>query len=285
MGDADMAPEAVMEWAKALAVVGGVCVGIFAVFSPSWVWFSKQIFKWGSALLCCFGTILIVSSMFRNVTLVVDAPKLEFRLNQIAAQLTETQRALANANDQITRLAAAVGDPDISRIQFARLESRIDSVAKRLSDGGGIGLLTAPAFEEKLNVVAARFQQALEEQSKTITSSLARTDGKIATLEKKYVPNPVFRIKDDISPFDFQSYSYPQMTYIGSDRPNFSIWAKDSDPKKKGWWFDQSGKVTQLSSGSCSPAVLSDKTFDTITITCALPSLKDIIHLDPKSGK
>src|SRR5262249_47751187 len=83
-------PEQVMDWAKAVAVFGGVLVGIFAVYASSWVWLRQQRFGRGSAVLCLFGTILIVAPIFRDINLLSEAKEISSQLPNLQLRVEES---------------------------------------------------------------------------------------------------------------------------------------------------------------------------------------------------
>jgi methyl-accepting chemotaxis protein len=157
-----MTPDAIMEWAKVAAVVGGVCVGVFAVYSPAWVWLRKQIFGWGSVVLCAFGTILIVASIFRNVTFVVDVPKFEFKLAELQSDIAATKDAVAKATQEVDKLASEVATTDSTKTtSFARLEGLLNDMSRRTN-----------ALETNLQRVANQ----LSSQSSTIQQVSDKVD-------------------------------------------------------------------------------------------------------------
>lgn len=104
-----MTPENILEWAKALGIVGTIVFGGFAVFSPSWVWLRRNLFGWGGAVLCGLGTVLLVSPIFRNIHFVVDTQKLELKLTALQAQLNEVRGSLTVLDSNIQQANATKG--------------------------------------------------------------------------------------------------------------------------------------------------------------------------------
>ncbi len=102
-----MTPDTMLDWAKALSILGAIIFGGFAVFSPSWVWFRIQTFKMGSALLLGFGTVLLVSPLFRNINFTVDTQKFELKLSALEQQITQTRTQIASLTQEINTLPAA----------------------------------------------------------------------------------------------------------------------------------------------------------------------------------
>jgi hypothetical protein len=130
------------ELAQDIAVLGGVCVGIFAVFSPSWVWLKKQLFGWGSGVLCAFGTILIVSSIFKTVSLALGPSgmdfKLERQLDELQKQVADTKAAALETNQKFAEVTSALnqvgtaGAADVRGVQMEldHLSTKITQLAQ-----------------------------------------------------------------------------------------------------------------------------------------------------------
>jgi hypothetical protein len=94
-----MGPGEIVDWAKAVAVCGGVIGGLFAVFSVSWVWLRHHLFQiWAGAILCLFGTTLVVGPLFSRVNFVSDGKRMEFRLGELERELSRTRTALEDTN-------------------------------------------------------------------------------------------------------------------------------------------------------------------------------------------
>jgi hypothetical protein len=127
-----MLPEEVMQWAKAAAVVGGVVVGIFAVFSPSWVWFRKQLFGWGSAVLCLFGTVLIVSSIFRTVNVAVAPSGLELKLAELEKQMAESRAAINETNRKFTQVTASFSSANSQSAELTKIKNDLQQLANKI---------------------------------------------------------------------------------------------------------------------------------------------------------
>jgi hypothetical protein len=128
-------PDQILEWTKAIAVLGGVTVGIFAVFAPSWVWLKRQLFGWGGLVLVPFGTILIVASMFRTVSLLVDAPKLEFKLAALESELRQARTAIGQINTQIAAARTGSGTGFL-----ALMQARDDDIKKLQAEVGTVSM-------------------------------------------------------------------------------------------------------------------------------------------------
>ena len=197
-----MASDIILDWAKVLAVLGGVCIGIFAVYSPSWVWLRKQIFGWGSAVLCAFGTILIVASIFRNVTFVVDIPKFEFRLAEIKADILQTKNAVAGATDRISQIALEVANSDSTKTAtLARLETVLKEISARNI-----------ALEEKLQTVATEMNSQIATVSRTLAGfSIPRNPN---------LPQPA-RNDWRVPPLDPMNRMTPWKDYVTSPKEDY----------------------------------------------------------------
>jgi septal ring factor EnvC (AmiA/AmiB activator) len=131
--------EYLMDWAKALAVFGGVVVGIFAVFSSSWVWLRRQILGWGGSVLCGFGTILIVASIFRTVTFNVSPSSgLEFKLAELQKQLEAVSASVNETKLDVQRTQAAIKAPSAQFAAFAKdlnfVAFRVEQIEKNSQD-------------------------------------------------------------------------------------------------------------------------------------------------------
>jgi uncharacterized coiled-coil protein SlyX len=121
-----MTPDTVLEWSKALAILGAIAFGGFAIFSPSWVWFRSQLFGWGSAILCGFGTVLLVSPVFRNVHFVVDTKGINLQLSTLETQLREARASIA----ALTANLEQVGPVNVASVK--ELETRLQSIQTTL---------------------------------------------------------------------------------------------------------------------------------------------------------
>ena len=132
-----MTPDTVLEWAKAISILGAIIFGGFAVFSPSWVWLRIQAFKWGSGLLLGFGTVLLVSPIFRNVQFTIDTKGLDLRLNALSSQISQVRASvttLAEGFDKLTPVNLADMkelDRKVQSVQAAltAIESELPKVA------------------------------------------------------------------------------------------------------------------------------------------------------------
>lgn len=132
-----MTPDGVLEWTKAIGILGAILLGGFAVFSPSWVWLRLRLFGWGGAVLCGFGTILLVSPIFRNIHFVVDTQKLELKLSALESQLSQVHQTVAMITANLDKggpiTAANVNElntklQDIQKV-VATLETAIPNVS------------------------------------------------------------------------------------------------------------------------------------------------------------
>jgi hypothetical protein len=132
-----MTPDGVLEWTKAIGILGAILLGGFAVFSPSWVWLRLRLFGWGGAILCGFGTVLLVSPIFRNIHFVVDTQKLELKLSALEAQLSQVHETVATITtnlDQRGPVTVANVDELNAKLQgiqkvVAALETAIPNVS------------------------------------------------------------------------------------------------------------------------------------------------------------
>lgn len=120
--------------AQDVAILGGVFIGIFAVFSPSWVWLRKQLFGWGSGVLCAFGTILIVASIFKTVSLAMGPSGIDFKLGQQIAELqkevAEAKTATLQTNQKFNEVASALQSGSTDRAaQVAQVQQKLDQLS------------------------------------------------------------------------------------------------------------------------------------------------------------
>jgi hypothetical protein len=135
-----MTPDNVMPWAKAVAVFGGVLIGIYAVFSPSYVWYKRQLFGWAGVVLCGFGTILIVASIFYNVTFVASVKGVEFRLAEIEAKVEQTNKEIAAANKSLAfaneqlRVAVLASRNEGSKAELAKVQKEIEQLGTMITE-------------------------------------------------------------------------------------------------------------------------------------------------------
>lgn len=111
-----MTPDTVVDWAKAISILGAILFGGFAVFSPSWVWFRIQAFKWGSGLLLGFGTVLLVSPIFRNVQFTVDTQRFELKLSALESQIAQARTSLAALTENFDKLPSIVNAANMSEL-------------------------------------------------------------------------------------------------------------------------------------------------------------------------
>jgi hypothetical protein len=126
------------EIAQDIAILGGVCIGIFAVFSPSWVWLKKQLFGWGSGVLCAFGTILIVSSIFKTVSLALSPSGLDFKLGQQIAELqrqvAETKTAAIETNQKFADVSSILSKVSTDKApDFGKLQEQLDQLSVKIT--------------------------------------------------------------------------------------------------------------------------------------------------------
>lgn len=123
--------ESIMGWAKALAIFGGVIVGIFAVFCPSWVYLRRQVIGFGALALCGFGTILIVASVFREVSFSAAPTKVEFKLAEIQGQLQTLAASVQSAKAEIERVQVAARVSQDAP-QFASITQQLDALSTKV---------------------------------------------------------------------------------------------------------------------------------------------------------
>jgi hypothetical protein len=162
-----VSPDQLLEWFKPLAVIGGVCVGVFAVFSPAWVWLKTQRFSWGALALCLFGTILVVASLFRSGTVMVDAPKIESRLAELEQNVARTQQTVGQTHERVVQLATALERGTGPQSQtVANLETQINVLSQKLQQ------LDQPqplaSLETQINALSQKLQQL--DQSQTLAN-------------------------------------------------------------------------------------------------------------------
>jgi len=161
-----MTPDSVLDWAKALSILGAIIFGGFAVFSPSWVWFRIQNFKMGSALLLGFGTVLLVSPLFRNINFTVDTQKFELKLSALEQQILQTRTQIASLTQEVNTLPAV----------FAANTKSIGNTAQTLQAS------IATIENELPRIAALREQIAKVEQSVASVESGIKTLGQQTTL-------------------------------------------------------------------------------------------------------
>jgi len=123
-----MVPADLMEWGKGIAVFGGVIAGLGVVAVTSVVWLQKQILGFGGATLCTLGTIMIVSSIFHNVTFAAGgANGINLKLAELENQIRETKAAVQSTNEQFAALRAS-RQPEV-----ASFRSAIEQINAKLS--------------------------------------------------------------------------------------------------------------------------------------------------------
>jgi hypothetical protein len=133
-----MQQQSFFDWAQDIAILAGVCVGVFAVFSPSWVWLKKQLFGWGGGFLCAFGTILIVASIFKTVSLALGPSGVDFKLGQQIAELqkqvVDVKTAALETNQKVAEVASAVNKIGADRIaEVSQVRQQLDQLASKLT--------------------------------------------------------------------------------------------------------------------------------------------------------
>ena len=84
-------------------------------------------------MLCGFGTILIVASIFHNVTFVANIKGLELRLAELQAKIEETKQLAANTNQELARVAT-IGNSEFSRAEFAKLQKEIEQLGFKVTE-------------------------------------------------------------------------------------------------------------------------------------------------------
>ena len=105
----------VLEWTKVLVVIAGVAVGTYAVFSPSYVWHRKQIFTIGSGVLCAFGTILVLGSLYKDVTLSVGR-KHKYMRERVEQEIKDVQIVAAEAKESAVTVSSAISTLEPQKI-------------------------------------------------------------------------------------------------------------------------------------------------------------------------
>lgn len=126
------------EWAQDIAILAGVCVGVFAVFSPSWVWLKKQLFGCGGGFLCAFGTILIVASIFKTVSLALGPSGVDFKLGQQIAELqrqvADVKAAALETNRKFAEVTSAVNKVGADRVaEVGRVQQQLDQLSDKIT--------------------------------------------------------------------------------------------------------------------------------------------------------
>ncbi len=165
------------ELAQDIAILAGVCVGVFAVFSPSWVWLKKQLFGWGGGFLCAFGTILIVASIFKTVSLALGPSGVDFKLGQ---QITELQKQVADVktatletNQKVAEVTSAVNKIGSDRIiEVTKVQQQLDQLSGKITQL----TQTSNSTIEKMQKVLEHSQS--NDQAKPVTTPyMAPQDG------------------------------------------------------------------------------------------------------------
>lgn len=126
------------EVAQDIAILAGVCVGVFAVFSPSWVWFRKQLFGWGGGVLCAFGTVLIVASIFKTVSLGVGPNGMDLKLGQQIAELqkqvADVKTAASETNQKMAQVTSAVDKIGADRTtEVSQVRQQLDQLSGKIT--------------------------------------------------------------------------------------------------------------------------------------------------------
>lgn len=166
----------VIQWTKALAILGGVVVGIYAVFSPAYVWHTRQLFGWGSAVLSGFGTVLIVASLFQTVSFRMgDA--IELRLAEIRKEV-EATKVVAEASKRevaraLTMLSSQPAKADIAQLQtqLEQLKMQVNQIGET-SNSALTGLKSINATIQKLPAF-----QNIEPRSQVPNSDVYKPEG------------------------------------------------------------------------------------------------------------
>jgi hypothetical protein len=123
--------DTLMDWAKAMAVFGGVIVGIFAVFSTSWVWLRHRVIGLWAIMLCGLGTVLIVASLFREVSFAANQKGVELKLAELQTQLKAITVSLEDTKEGI-RTAQRSVPPQISAAVSSNIGKELSNIAVRL---------------------------------------------------------------------------------------------------------------------------------------------------------
>ena len=129
-----MGPGLIVEWAKAIAVCGGVIGGLFAVFSVSWVWLRHHVFQvWAGGILCAFGTTLVIGPLYSRVSFVSDGKRVEFKLGELERELSQTRTALEQTNKKYTELATDWQRITVSPSQVTKLQKDLDALSTKVT--------------------------------------------------------------------------------------------------------------------------------------------------------
>jgi hypothetical protein len=117
-------------YAQVAAVSAGIIFGAFAIFSPSWVWFKRQVFGWGGLTLGVLGTVLIVSSIFKSVTVIARPTGFEMRFSELEKEVSETRKLVSQTNSgfEEIRTALAIAGPE-SAAQLAKVQKKLESLS------------------------------------------------------------------------------------------------------------------------------------------------------------
>jgi hypothetical protein len=132
--DKNMSPADVIQWGKALAIICGVLIGVYAVFSPARVWHTHQLFGWGGCALAGFGTILIVASLFQTVNFRMGSA-VELKLAELERKVDATQKAAEASNRQISRVVASASEGPNNEA-FAKLQKEMEKLGFRVEQIG-----------------------------------------------------------------------------------------------------------------------------------------------------
>jgi hypothetical protein len=162
-----MAPGEIVDWAKAIAVCGGVIGGLFAVYSVSWVWLKHHRFHaLGGTMMCVFGTLLVIGPLFSRVSFVSDGKRMEFKFGELERELSRTITALEDTNKKYGELTASLQRMNITPSQVTKLQQDIDQLVTKVNQANA-----------QVNQVNAVSQTALE-RFRIITNAPPGLEGK-----------------------------------------------------------------------------------------------------------
>lgn len=147
-----MIPGDLVEWGRGIAVFGGVLAGIGAVGVTSVVWFRKQILGWSGSTLCALGTVLIVSSLFHNVTLAAGTKGIELNLAELKTEIEQTKIAVQHTNEQIAAIKST-GRPELASLQ--RSVQEISAQLAHVSSTSNAALVGLQDIKAKVSALPA----------------------------------------------------------------------------------------------------------------------------------
>lgn len=117
-----MAPADFYEWIKVAAFIFGLIFGGFAVFSPSWVYFRRDLLTVWAVVLAALGTTMIGMSIWQSV--VIEGPGFSARFAELEEHNRQLQAQLDSNKKQLAELKES-GVTTVASVDAARLQAEI----------------------------------------------------------------------------------------------------------------------------------------------------------------